>query len=154
MRAFAGRPRSGRLPALAFCLLLVVLSGCASDTDALDQPDASAVPQQSVSAVITVHTDPSLNEIKEADLYGQGGKTALDTYSPARDLYNELFRAADNKEASVDVSEFPLSISEKARTCDSLYPEGGFQFYYLKYIRLSGDGNTVNFMYTDTSQGR
>ena len=108
MRAFAGRPRSGRLPALAFCLLLVVLSGCA----------------------------------------------ALDTYSPARDLYNELFRAADNKEASVDVSEFPLSISEKARTCDSLYPEGGFQFYYLKYIRLSGDGNTVNFMYTDTSQGR
>ena len=151
IKASAGR-RPQRLIALLFFLLFAVLGGCASDTDAPAQSDTSAVPQQSVSAVITVHADPSLDEIKEADPYGQISKMALDAYNPDRDLYNALFRAADDMEASVDVSGFPLSISEKARTCDSLYPEGGFQFYYLKYVRLSSDGNTVNFTYTDTGE--
>mgnify|MGYP001214369332 CR=1 FL=1 len=53
----------------------------------------------------------------------------------------------DNLEESVDISEFDLSRQDKQRTCEALYSEAQYRFYYFKFISLSEDGNSVKFTY-------
>lgn len=55
-------------------------------------------------------------------------------------------------ETTVDVSKFPLTLSEKAATCDSLYDQAGFQFYYMNRIKLSKDGKTVSITYREKGE--
>lgn len=136
---------------LALILLFVasaLIGGCSSETT----PEPTPKPAPPISSTITVVTDPSLEEIKKKDPYAQISEQILEAYKPDKDLYNTLFNAIDKMETTVDISGFPLSVSEKVATCDSMYEQAGFQFYYVNRIKLSKDSKSVLITYTDTSE--
>lgn len=137
------------------CLLtLVVLSsmsvGCSGESKMGPKPVTTQEPF--VSAVITVTADPSLEELKKKDPYEQISANVMEVNNPNKELYNRLFNAIDNMETTVDVSEFPLTTFEKVRTCDSLYEQAGFQFYYVNRVKLSKDGKSVLITYNEKGE--
>ncbi|NLB43440.1 MAG: hypothetical protein GX815_14555, partial [Clostridiales bacterium] len=133
----------------------VFLSACSSESILEPSSNPTTIPTvvptaaPPIASSISVVPDPSLEEINLADPYAQISEMILETYKPNKELYNTLFDAIDKMETNVDVSGFPLSPFEKSATCDSLYSQVGFQFYYVNRIRLSGDGNTVTITYRD-----
>ena len=144
---------------------LLYMSACSSEVSptpfpdftpapvSMPTPDPTSIPTPAapITVSITVVSDPSLEEITKLNPYAQVPDMVIETYNPDEKLYNTLFHAIDTMESTVDVSQYQLSISEKTATCDSLYTQAGFQFYYLKRIKLSRDGNTVTITYEDTS---
>jgi hypothetical protein len=132
----------------------MLLSACSGDKQAPTPPTVSPTPVQEtpLTSTIKVVADPSLEELKKQNPFAYISKNTLEVNKPDRDLYNRLFTAIENMETTVDVSDFPLSLAEKATTCDSLYGEAGFQFYYMNRIRLSSDGNSVKITYRETGE--
>ncbi|MDP4090838.1 MAG: transglutaminase domain-containing protein [Bacillota bacterium] len=92
--------------------------------------------------------DPSVAAEDITDPYMEINKYALEIHRPDRDLYNMLFRAADDMKKSVDISAFNLSFKEKVDTAECLLSEAGCRFFYLKNYKISKDGKTATLIYT------
>lgn len=116
------------------------------------KPSNTNKPATPISLTIAVVPDPSLEKINKKDPYAQVADYVLEAFKPDKDLYNALFNAIDKMETKVDISKFKLSVHDKVATMDSLYDQAGFQFYYLKRIKLSKDSNSALITYTDTKE--
>ncbi len=144
---------------LFLLVIAVLLAGCIapqaeSSVIVSVQPSAQPTPSPTpapLTLTVQAVADPSLLAADVSNPYSEINPYTLQIYQPDETLYNALYRAVEALEPTFDASGFDLTYAEKYKTGSCLFGESGFRFYYLKNFKLSEDGGTFTFIYTDTS---
>ena len=79
-----------------------MMGGCLKEKKSNLVPVTKPTQTPTISLTIKVALDPSLEEIKSNAPYANANKYIIRTYKPDKDLYNTLFKAIDNMEATAN----------------------------------------------------
>ncbi len=154
---------------LVVLCLAALLAGCSAQVHsqapsataivtATPQPTEAVTPEPTSTPVIpqvvsiTAVPDQSVSASDVEEPFSTVNRYAARVYHPDRELYNALYRAVDQFQPTLDISGFDLSRQQVLGTCESLYVEGQFRFFYLEFAKQSKDGKTITFTYRGTKE--
>ncbi len=149
---------------LTVMALLISAAGCTSGAVSVTpfpvdsaagvilSPAPEATPMSTVVLSMSVTLDPDLHMRGDPDPYAHCNKDILGAFEPDPALFNALYRAVEERETTVDISDFDLPLQEKSRTANSIYALSNCQFFFLKKVKVSEDEKTVSISYRQTDE--
>lgn len=146
-----------KIKGILLCMILLLISGCSlSKEEEAPTEEYTLLQDDEISPAsitdVSVILDPSVNVSLLENPYTKRSRYMEEVHHPDRELYNYLYKAMDNIEETVNISSFDLPEEVIRSTCESLYAECGFQFFYVSRIRWSDDYNTVTFTFTEPKE--